>query len=338
MASQEKHQEQYDIELPQSIVDSFARFLVPEIRKLYASEEGQKELEEWKKKYQGKKTAILEAYAKMDTENPYVRIQKALYAEGQGHLKETEELWKNCTKDCPPGFQWELIEIAVRNQFLLEPMLKKMPPEAWNEYAEAVTGNKKWTEMEAFYPKLMPLLDGFPFYRRRLDQCYLEKLLTRELLEASRLRDLLMGYCESVLTDAQAVYKEEALAAPETYALPTRYRFASALINALNLIDAGKLIESFPFLKESLKIYPKMSGAVGQLLRYLEEEIQSPKQVITEEFMLLGEQVKQILRGLINGGQWDEAYGVMEQLLSLLPDDLEVLQMKQEILRQGAKA
>ena len=295
-------------------------------------------LEEWKKEYQGKKTAILEAYAKMDTENPYVRIQKALYAEGQGHLKETEELWKNCTKDCPPGFQWELIEIAVRNQFLLEPMLKQMTPEAWNEYAKAVTDHKKWVEMQQFYPKIMPLLDGFPFYRRRLEQCYLEKLMTRELLEEVRLRGFLKDYCESVLADAQAVYKGEALEAPETYALPTRYRFASALINALNLIDAGKLIESFPFLKESLKIYPKMSGAVGQLLRYLEEEIQSPKQVITEEFMLLGEQVKQILRGLINGGQWDEAYGVMEQLLSLLPDDLEVLQMKQEILRQGAKA
>ena len=54
MVSQEKHQEQYDIELPQSIVDSFARFLVPEIRKLYASAAGQKELEEWKKKYSEK--------------------------------------------------------------------------------------------------------------------------------------------------------------------------------------------------------------------------------------------------------------------------------------------
>ena len=54
MDSQKKHQEQYDIELPQSIVDSFARFLVPEIRKLYTSEEGQKELEEWKKKYSEK--------------------------------------------------------------------------------------------------------------------------------------------------------------------------------------------------------------------------------------------------------------------------------------------
>lgn len=54
MASQEKRQNPYEIELPQSIIDSFARFLAPEIRKLYASEEGQKELEEWKKKYSDK--------------------------------------------------------------------------------------------------------------------------------------------------------------------------------------------------------------------------------------------------------------------------------------------
>ena len=54
MASQKKCQSAYKIELPQSIIDSFARFLVPEIRKLYASEEGQKELEEWKKKYSDK--------------------------------------------------------------------------------------------------------------------------------------------------------------------------------------------------------------------------------------------------------------------------------------------
>ena len=50
-ASQEKRLNPYEIELPQSIIDSFARFLVPEIQKFYASEQGQKELEEWKKKY-----------------------------------------------------------------------------------------------------------------------------------------------------------------------------------------------------------------------------------------------------------------------------------------------
>ena len=51
MASQEKRQNLYEIELPQSIIDSFARFLVPEIQKFYASDHGQKELEAWEKKY-----------------------------------------------------------------------------------------------------------------------------------------------------------------------------------------------------------------------------------------------------------------------------------------------
>ena len=49
MASQEERQNPYEIELPQSIIDSFARFLVPEIQKFYASQQGQKELEEWEK-------------------------------------------------------------------------------------------------------------------------------------------------------------------------------------------------------------------------------------------------------------------------------------------------
>ena len=37
----------HEIELPQSIIDSFARFLVPEIRKYYDSEQGQREFAEW---------------------------------------------------------------------------------------------------------------------------------------------------------------------------------------------------------------------------------------------------------------------------------------------------
>ena len=41
MTDQEIRQDQYDFELPQSIIESFARFLVPEIRKYYDSEQGQ---------------------------------------------------------------------------------------------------------------------------------------------------------------------------------------------------------------------------------------------------------------------------------------------------------
>ena len=39
----------FDIELPQSIIDSFARHLVSEIRAYYDIEEGQAAFEEWLK-------------------------------------------------------------------------------------------------------------------------------------------------------------------------------------------------------------------------------------------------------------------------------------------------
>ena len=74
---------------------------------------------------------------------------------------------------------------------------------------------------------------------------------------------------------------------------------------------------------------------MGQLLRYLEEKLKNPEQNISEEFIMLGGQVKQVLCGLMDKGQWEEAYGIIGQLLSLLPNDFEVIRMKQKILRKG---
>lgn len=48
-ADNEKLQSPYDVELPQSIIESFARFLLPEIRKFYESEQGQKDFVDRKK-------------------------------------------------------------------------------------------------------------------------------------------------------------------------------------------------------------------------------------------------------------------------------------------------
>ncbi|WP_295579945.1 hypothetical protein [uncultured Oscillibacter sp.] len=43
-----------DIELPASVIDSFARFLVPEIRKYYNSEQAQREFAEWQEEHDDK--------------------------------------------------------------------------------------------------------------------------------------------------------------------------------------------------------------------------------------------------------------------------------------------
>ena len=79
-----------------------------------------------------------------------------------------------------------------------------------------------------------------------------------------------------------------------------------------------------------------MSIAVSGLTKYLTEKLANPPQPVSEEFKVLGTQVKQMLYGLMENRQWADAYGVNSQLISLLPDDLEILRLKQEILRQGS--
>ena len=295
-------------------------------------------LEEWKKTYGGMRDAILKEFIRLDTKNVYVCIQKMLFAEcGSVDGKMAEkmtELWEICANHCPPGFQWELIEIAVRNQFALRPLLEHMTPETWTDYVLTVVSSKRTDLLENFYRNMEPLLEGFPFYARQMEQSVLEKLLTGGVVDSSRLSDLMRQYCTSLTADAKALYREEALENPAAFALPSRCQFAQNLEQAFLYIEQERFADSLPFLKKAVHIYPQMSPAVGQMIPYLEEQIRSPRQEITDEFRLLSTQVKQVLYDLVEKRQWEEAYGVADRLLSLLPDDLDVLRLKQVILRE----
>ena len=46
------HADKFDIELPQSIIDSFARHLVAELRAYYDTKEGQAAFKEWLKQHE----------------------------------------------------------------------------------------------------------------------------------------------------------------------------------------------------------------------------------------------------------------------------------------------
>jgi len=50
-ANDSKQKNPYDVELPQSVIESFARFLLPEIRAFYSTLEGQQEFKEWQEQH-----------------------------------------------------------------------------------------------------------------------------------------------------------------------------------------------------------------------------------------------------------------------------------------------
>lgn len=289
-------------------------------------------LDAWKGAYGDQRLSILESYAKLKADNSYVQLQKAYYAESQKETEEMARIWARCAKDCPAGFQDQLVRMAVRNGMPFTVLLERMSLEEWDGCVGRLADALELPEMPAFYQRILPELAEYPIFAERVKQRFLKRQLTQGLLEASHFRKLLEDYCESVVSDTEMIYRKEILEDPDSCVLPGRYKFAVIIQKALALIEAGSIGECVPLLREALYIFPQMSAAVSQLTRYLNDKMKELERPVSPEFAALGGQVKQMLAGLMESGQWNEAYGVVGQLVTLLPEDMEVLRMKQEIV------
>ena len=291
-------------------------------------------LENWKHNYPKQRRRILEGYSILQTDNGYVTLQKALYAEETQRFTEAEDLFKSCAANCPHAFLYQLAELAVRNQFSLDPLFEQLSIENWDACAKILAERTEISDMPELAQNLQQEATGYPIYAGRLQQYFLEKQLMQNSLEIAGLLELLQEYCNVVITEAESLYKSEILSIPDYYALPSRYKFVLHMKNVLDCLASQDYSSCIPLLAKAVRALPEMSDVIKVLSSDLEEKLQPPRQPVSEEFQALGNQVKQVLQGLIQAGQWQEAYGVAEQLVTLLPDDLEVLKMKQEILRQ----
>lgn len=302
-------------------------------------------LDEWKQRYPNLKKTILEGYSKLTADNFYVNLQKAFYSEEYEECVEHPDLtasklygfWQLCARDCPVHFLPQLVKMAVRNNFSLKLLLDKLSLDEWDICTRTLAHQLEIPDMEDFCEEILPELSAGSYYlfAERIIQHFLERQLTQGLLEPSRLLTLLNEYCESVISDASMIYRAELLETPDSYILPAKYKFAVRIQDILKRMESEDYAECISLLTEALHLYPQLSIAVSGLTKYLNEKLKNPPRPASPEFAILGGQVKQMLHGLIANGQWNEAYDVNAQLISLLPDDLEVLRLKQEILRQG---
>ncbi len=294
-------------------------------------------LEEWKRIYADQTEHILESYSQLTADNFYVGLQKAYYAESQNTHGQIQHYWEQCATDCPAYFLPQLLKMAVRNGFSLAILLETISLDKWTICTNALAEQIELPDLDAFYQELLPELSDHPLLAERLHQRFLERQLTQGLLAPTRLLELLEDYCKSIISDTTRIYRDEILNDLDSYILPAQYKFAVRIHNALQLIANGNYAECIPLLTEALHLCPQLSIAVSGLTKYLTEKVANPPQPVSEEFKILGAQVKQMLYGLMENGQWADAYGVNAQLLALLPDDLEVLRLKQNILRQGTE-
>ncbi len=289
-------------------------------------------LEKWKWGHPEQNETILEGYSMLRTGNAYVTLQKALWAEDKHLSIEAENYYRLCVSNCPDCFLYQLTEFAARNRFSMEPLLGHITIEAWNECTKVLAEHLKPSDMPAFIENLRPGMEKYPVCVWRLEQRFLEKMLLKQNTDMPELTGPLKQYCKSVATEANALYRSEILSDPDHYALPFRYKYATAIKTALEHLEKENYEECIPLLEKAVRVFPEMSPIIGKLSNYIEEKLQTP-QPVSEEFEQLGRQVKQMLYGLIENEQWQEAYGVVNQLTVLLPGDPEVIKLRQEVVR-----
>lgn len=110
-----------------------------------------KNLESWKERYTEQQDLILKAFYQIKTTNGYVNYQKLLYLESQDHkTEEIKKFWELASEDCPVGFQWKLVELAVRKNLSLELLLQHIDLEVWDECARKLSKRITISDMSEF--------------------------------------------------------------------------------------------------------------------------------------------------------------------------------------------
>lgn len=87
-------------------------------------------------------------------------------------------------------------------------------------------------------------------------------------------------------------------------------------------------------LGEAFHIYPDMTGVITEVFRQAARKLDDPALNTGTEFLMLANQMKETLRTLAETNEAAQACEILNQLLPLLPEDMELIWMRQELIRR----
>ena len=143
----------------------------------------------------------------------------------------------------------------------------------------------------------------------------------------------LKKYSGSVLRFYQIQYRDEMFSNIARILLPKDCRFSLFVWEALEKMEQGKFPEAVRLFRTALRLYPKMTGVIREVIRQMTARVETPAMNTGAEFQMLAGQMKEALKAMIEKQQYAEALPIILQLSPLLPEDLELLRMRQNVLQ-----
>lgn len=291
-------------------------------------------IDEWKRENKDSEEEVLEHFRDLESSDVYVTLQKALHAELKGHREDAETGFRSCVSKENSYLRYQLAYMGIRNGFDLSGLMEQIDLQVWTEYAKEMAKDVDNEELEAFFEKAKKVLVVYPLHYAILERFCLERKLHLGMLDGKELCDVAEQYAKSVVGYYRSLYKEELFREKMWFCLPVECRFAMLLVDALESVKRRDFRAYMDYTRQAAHVSPDMGHVLKKLTGYVQKQIEAPPVATNPEFGLLGRQVKESVRQMIGKRQYREALAVIGQLEALLPGDLEVLRMKQQILRE----
>lgn len=286
-------------------------------------------LDVWKEKFGKMLEDILQ---KLSYPSPYLLLQN-LIMNIELDNKEVVRIFQGASEEIENNYlRKQLIQMGIKNNFDLSTVAKKMDLLSWQSCVTSAVEEMELLDIKSARRNFREI-KGIPAaYFLWLQKEVLEKELFQEGLIEERLQKRLYKYCECVLEFYQQFYKNEIFEKENKMLLPKEARFAILMMESLELSKEREYVACIRMFREMLQICPEFTGIINELVREMKKkaEVNWENQ---EELCALGEKMKEAIRTMLFQGQYQQAAPVIEQLLTILPGDIEILKMRDKILK-----
>ena len=229
--------------------------------------------------------------------------------------------------------QVQIIKEAIRTEIRLSFMAEIMDLEKWKQCTIELIKDlpAKYIDKASRLSKILE--NDFPLHGRWLTKLQLEKKLTLGCYMPSELPDVFTKYCNAVVCFYKEIFQEHMLDNSMGNCLPHEYQYAVSVLKAIENVERNELVKAIGMLCTAIRYRPFLMGATNELIRFIKKGMNNPGQNVGEEFLTLAAQLKSALYTLLEQGMYTEAMSILTQLTALLPEDLELLRIRQRLIR-----
>ena len=263
---------------------------------------------------------------------PYQGFYDAIYGK-MDSKKRKQRLLRYIAESKSDDLRKPVLKEMILSGTELNEIVNMLDLDTWRQYLADTVKNLSDSEAQKAWRTSNGLNEEYLLYHLVLKKELLGRSLRRGYYTGEKLMKTLSEYTETILLFYKMQYRDEMFRQENQNFLPRSCRFAFLLSEAIQKMEHMEYEKAVHLLHSALFLDPEMTGVISEVVREISGRTKNPMLNTGTEFQMLAKQMKAALKKMLKNKQYQDAQPIVTQLLQLLPEDLELLRIRQKLIR-----